>query len=515
MEEIQQNINLQDKNGNTALHRVCETIRDHIYSVSNRNFENNSAIYLTKDGKDIFFCDWGNRVFRIKNYLVDNSNPHRKPGDPIWEIRSFAGHTKAIGSFCFSRDEKTMFSCSDDTTIMSWDVETQKSLVVFRGHSKSVNSSCLSPDEKTLFSCSDDRTCRSWDVKTGKPLVIFNGHIDGVTSICLSLDGKTLFSSSWYLVYVDTVIKSWNAETGEVIRDYQGHPSSIKLIRLSSDGKTLISCCQKDQIRSWNTETGEQLQIMEDHSVTSIRLSSDGKTLFSSSTNKIITSWDVARGIRINTFKGHARSVMAICLSPDEKTLFSCSGDSTIRGWDVESGECMMILKGHNQEVNSICLSSDGKILFSCSLDGTGNIWNVGSDLLIDILEKGADADLTNGRIETPLGILCKNKNIESMRILLKHIIKKRSTLKTIDSIIVSWIMDCLPRGSYKSILEMLLPCYICSRHINTVQNRNEYEIIKRHNILAGIKVLNEKFDKHATSGVEPSIFKIIKDFLS
>ena len=54
----------------------------------------------------------------------------------------------------------------------------------------------LSRDGKTLFSGSQDTTIKVWDVGTGQERVTLKGHTNLVASLALSGDGKTLFSGS-------------------------------------------------------------------------------------------------------------------------------------------------------------------------------------------------------------------------------------------------------------------------------------------------------------------------------
>jgi WD40 repeat protein len=45
---------------------------------------------------------------------------------------------------------------------------------VFEGHTREVNSICFLND--LVFTCSNDKTVRSWNVNTGQQLHVFEGH---------------------------------------------------------------------------------------------------------------------------------------------------------------------------------------------------------------------------------------------------------------------------------------------------------------------------------------------------
>ena len=78
------------------------------------------------------------------------------------------GHTDGIITIILAKDEKTLYSCSHDKTIRSWDVTTGRQIVSYVGHKDFVTSVILSKDNKTLYSCGTDKTIRAWDVDTGK-----------------------------------------------------------------------------------------------------------------------------------------------------------------------------------------------------------------------------------------------------------------------------------------------------------------------------------------------------------
>jgi COMPASS component SWD3 len=67
-----------------------------------------------------------------------------------------------------TKDEQYLFTCSLDKVILKWDPIKKTILKEFNGHTEGVVSIALINNEKELISCSMDSTIRIWDIETGK-----------------------------------------------------------------------------------------------------------------------------------------------------------------------------------------------------------------------------------------------------------------------------------------------------------------------------------------------------------
>ena len=65
-----------------------------------------------------------------------------------------------------SRDGKTLYSCSQDQTIIAWDVASGEVRYQLSGHQGYIVSLCLNEDESLLASGAFNNTVRVWDLKT-------------------------------------------------------------------------------------------------------------------------------------------------------------------------------------------------------------------------------------------------------------------------------------------------------------------------------------------------------------
>ncbi|NES64003.1 MAG: hypothetical protein F6K24_01445 [Okeania sp. SIO2D1] len=140
-------------------------------------------------------------------------------------IHNFTKHEKVVCSVGFTSDGKTLFSSSDDRTVLFWDVargNLQKKIVQEKSDWVLAN---ISQDNKLLFTASADKSIKVWDANTGKLLYKpLKGHSEPIDGFVVSPDGSTLISGSR-----DRTVKIWQLETN-------GEPA----LNLSSNSVCLI-----------------------------------------------------------------------------------------------------------------------------------------------------------------------------------------------------------------------------------------------------------------------------------
>ena len=77
---------------------------------------------------------------------------------------------------CFTSDALKLASCSYDSAIRIYDLQTSKEIALLEGHQGPVNSMCFNRDEGKLVSCGDDKTVRIWDLESNLEEVCLKGH---------------------------------------------------------------------------------------------------------------------------------------------------------------------------------------------------------------------------------------------------------------------------------------------------------------------------------------------------
>ncbi|CAN9502593.1 unnamed protein product [Ophioblennius macclurei] len=117
------------------------------------------------------------------------------------------------------------------------------------GHSAGVNCVQWHPEDSLLYSGSDDTYIVEWDLQTGKTRSKWKADRAAVTSLCVSPDGKLLLSAG-------RIIKMWDLDTKEVYRKFTGHSTAVTTLRFAtsrppdSNGLYFLSGASHDRLLS-------------------------------------------------------------------------------------------------------------------------------------------------------------------------------------------------------------------------------------------------------------------------
>uniref|UniRef100_A0A671XUR5 WD repeat domain 43 n=1 Tax=Sparus aurata TaxID=8175 RepID=A0A671XUR5_SPAAU len=117
------------------------------------------------------------------------------------------------------------------------------------GHSGAVNCVQWHPEDSILYSGSDDTNIVEWDLQTGKTRSKWKADRAAVTSLSVSPDGKLLLSAG-------QVIKMWDLDTKEVYRKFTGHSTAVTTLCFAttrppdSNGLYFLSGAAHDRLLS-------------------------------------------------------------------------------------------------------------------------------------------------------------------------------------------------------------------------------------------------------------------------
>ncbi|KAM7404017.1 hypothetical protein PAMA_004436 [Pampus argenteus] len=117
------------------------------------------------------------------------------------------------------------------------------------GHSGGVNCVQWHPEDSLLYSGSDDTNIIEWDLQTGKTRSKWKADRAAVTSLCVSPDGKLLLSAG-------QTIKMWDLDTKEIYRKFTGHSTAVTTLRFAttrppdSNGLYFLSGAAHDRLLS-------------------------------------------------------------------------------------------------------------------------------------------------------------------------------------------------------------------------------------------------------------------------
>ena len=252
------------------------------------------------------------RVWSLDNRAL--TSPHDPPGFQPSSSRRLIGHSGPVYGLSFSpsvaipepatnahttnsvaRDSQPryMLSCSADSTIRLWSLDTWTALVVYKSHNSPVWDVRFCPHGHYFVSCSADRTARLWSTPQIAPLRLFVGHDSDVEAIAWHPNGAYVFTGS---SVGDKTVRVWSVINGKEARIFTGHTGNVTAIACAPNGHVFASGDDKGEIMLWDLRTGRRTKILKGHQkggIWSLDWSVESSVLVSGGADKTVRVWDV------------------------------------------------------------------------------------------------------------------------------------------------------------------------------------------------------------------------------
>ncbi|PKI84903.1 1,2-dihydroxy-3-keto-5-methylthiopentene dioxygenase [Malassezia vespertilionis] len=335
----------------------------------------------------------------------------------LWNLKgTMRAHFDVIRALTFEGDRNGFFTGSDDCTIKQWalssidpaqsqpvpqNLKTQH-VFTFRGHTAAVTSLAYSKEQQCLYSSSMDFTIRAWPVATAEdragaaqstliaktPEIVWN-------IVLLQHHGKedALLASTC----ADGLVRLWRVDTEEpqlyLSWDYFGTDRSVCVDEGSAQYNnselpvpTFITAVPADLricavsytngcVKTFSVETGNQLKCL-------------------TSPEKLEKRSD----IHTNMLGAH----------PTLPLVLTAQENNYIRMLNVTTGECIMELCAHNDSVSCIDVDPSGLTLMSGSHDCTLRFWDMISTAAQNEAESGNKNSAANpGQPSDPYSAVC------------------------------------------------------------------------------------------------------------
>lgn len=212
-----------------------------------------SGMFLQKARRHqagILHCDFS----RDDNRMFATASEDKTVG--IWEIQGprmnrteITGHKSVVFQVCFSSDNVTLASCSNDRTIMLWNRRTGKRLAKFKDLYSRVMTCKFSPDGTLLAAVVEGERVRIWNAMRGDVVNVLEGHhTQPILSCTFSPDGNIIATGSG-----DKTFALWKASAVRKLPDYhaKAHESWIQSVAFSPDGHYLATASSDRTVHVW------------------------------------------------------------------------------------------------------------------------------------------------------------------------------------------------------------------------------------------------------------------------
>ena len=171
--------------------------------------------------------------------------------------KTLKGHSKWTGGVACSPGYPVAVTCSDDTNLRLWNLETGKCVRKLQGHTDAVEAVAMSTD--MIVSGSQDRTVRVWKVRDGSTVHLLGGHNADVIGVAVTEGGVHVVSSS-----LDRNMRVWCTRTGQCLHNRLFFPEKGVMTAVGITDKHIFTRSTRrgdSQIRVWDLDEAE-LQVV-------------------------------------------------------------------------------------------------------------------------------------------------------------------------------------------------------------------------------------------------------------
>lgn len=276
--------------------------------------ENNDAIYIAGDDSVI-------REYKLTN----RANP----------TRFFEGHTNRIRHVDVSADGRMMLSCSDDKTVILWNLETGEKRV-FYGHKKRVWSVCFLKDQQ-FASAGEENDIYIWDFNKDEPIYYLRGHEDWIWDITYCRSNGLLASAS-----EDKKCKLWDVEAKKELYTFNDHDKWLFGVSFDDAGRHIVTASTDGTANIYDTTSKEKICTLSNFECwvwSAIFLEDDVVAVGSQDGSVTVFKIDFGQkvAVRLKKHMLHHGWVDSLALSKKHKQFYSASADETVKVWSMDS----------------------------------------------------------------------------------------------------------------------------------------------------------------------------------
>lgn len=268
--------------------------------------------------------------------------------------RALTGHHHFVSDVVISSDGQFALSCSWDSTLRLWDLNSGATARRFVGHKKDVLSVAFSPDNRQIVSCGRDKTIKLWNtLGECKFTITDDQHTEWISCVRFSPSPQNplIVSAGW-----DKLVKVWNLSNCKLRTNLVGHEGYLNSVTVSPDGSLCASGGKDGTAMLFDLTEGKLLYKLDAGDIIYSLVFSPNRYWLCAATGDSIKIWDLESKVTVADIKmdteieelddGQIKQVAhgkrytpphCSCLawSSDGSTLFAGYSDNVIRVYTV------------------------------------------------------------------------------------------------------------------------------------------------------------------------------------
>lgn len=230
-----------------------------------------------------------------------------------------------------SSSSLNMATCSVDTSIKLWSLDSELPLGQLDGHALRVSKVAFHPSGKYLGSSSYDTSWRLWDLETQKELMLQEGHSKEVHTLAFQVDGSLASTAG-----LDAIARVWDLRTTHAVMTLQGHIGAIYSVDFSRDGFELATGGDDNIIKIWDLRTCKCIQTIPAHTSLISQLKYGDGVLMSSSFDGTAKMWGRYNHKLCSVLNGHEGKVQGVDVLLNGSLAATVGYDRTFKLWGYQ-----------------------------------------------------------------------------------------------------------------------------------------------------------------------------------
>lgn len=256
--------------------------------------------------------------------------PEMRTGKPdesredIGKVCRLIGHSGPVYGVKFFASKRFLLSCSQDTTVRLWSLDTYSELAVYKGHFFPVWTIDIAPNDYYFATGSNDRTACVWVVENSKPVRLFASSLSDVMCVRFHPNGNYLFTGS-----CDFKIRMHDLQSGDLVRLFVGHKDAVTTLDVSPCGKQLLSGGKDKSVFLWDIVSGRKIHKLSAHESTilSVSFSHFSPLAVTTAGDNTVCIWDRYKGDLLSTYSTKSTPIIKAVFG--YRNIVSCVGAYT------------------------------------------------------------------------------------------------------------------------------------------------------------------------------------------
>eukprot|EP00937_MAST-01D_sp_MAST-1D-sp2_P004918 g4918.t1 len=264
-----------------------------------------NRLEITPDKSFLAAC--GNSHIRLYEINTNNPNP----------ATSYDGHTSNVTAVGFQKDQKWMYTGSEDGTIKIWDLRASGCQRNYDA-GVAINDVALHPNQAELVSGDQNGGIRSWDLRANSCVSELVPDSEGMTamrSVAIAADASYVVAANNKGVCY--VWRPKSAKDYEPVKKFRAHEAYVLRCVLSPDVSYLATASADKTVKLWNVPDFSLAKTLQDHQrwVWDCVFSADSSYLVTGSSDHTARLWSIGDGEPIRHYTGHHKAVVCVALN--------------------------------------------------------------------------------------------------------------------------------------------------------------------------------------------------------